>query len=110
LTSNLAFPGTGSLVAGFRSGYVQVSLAGIGFILTSVFGIRFVIWSLANWNRMHGGDSEPIEALAEMWRALRATLVGMALFLMGWLWALTTSLEIVRSATDQENENLPPRL
>lgn len=111
LTSNLALPGSGSLVAGFRAGYAQAALSTIGLILTSIFGIRFIIWSLSNWNRLHGIDADPINALGEMWVAIRSALLGMVLFIFGWVWALATSLVILRSAApDSSSENLPPRL
>ena len=49
LTANLAMPGTGSLAAGRRSGYIELLLSFIGVVLTLVFGTRFLIWFAKNW-------------------------------------------------------------
>ena len=98
LTSNLGMPGSGTLVAGRRSGYVQglLALAGVG--LTTVFGLRFIAWYLANFARLREEWIDPFAAAGEVWMAVRWALLGMALFAVGWLWALGSSLLIVREA------------
>jgi hypothetical protein len=100
LTSNLALPGVGSLVAGRVSGYVQIALAVSGMVLTIVFGVRFIVWCLANWSRIYGPQSDPLGTLEELWLELRWALAGFAIFAIGWLWALGTSWGIVREAKE----------
>ena len=47
LTSNLALPGSGSLLAGRISGYAQLALGLGGLLMTVVFGLRFMLWYFA---------------------------------------------------------------
>ena len=115
-SSNLAVPGSGSLVAGRPPGYPQLTLAVSGFVCTILFGARFVLWYFANRTRMLDPDTDPIMALTDLWFAARWAMLGIALFGLGWLWALTTSLQIVREARNSSlrreppilNENAPP--
>jgi hypothetical protein len=109
-TSNLALPGSGSLLAGQRSGYGQVVLAIGGMIVTTVLGARFVLWCIANWSRLHDPNADQLSTLSDMWLVLRWPLLGLAVFLLGWLWALATSLQILRSAKAPERAGPPPRL
>jgi hypothetical protein len=112
LTTNLALPGLGSLVAGRISGYSQAALALGGMGLTMAFGVRFMLWFAANWARLHDPEADPVAALLEMWVAggLRWALLGIALFALGWLWALATSLGLLRAAKREEASRAPPRL
>ena len=110
LTTNLAMPGFGSLVAGRVSGYGQAALAIGGMGLTMVFGARFIWWFFANWSRLHEPDADPTAALGEMWPFLKWPLVGFGMFGVGWLWGLATGLQIVSSAKKTESATVPPRL
>jgi hypothetical protein len=110
LTSNLAVPGTGSLVAGYRSGYVQLAMTLCAFSLTSIFGLRFIYWVIRNWARIYGPHGDSLEALLEIWPVLRWALVGIGLFGMTWLWALQTSLSVVREAKQADAAKAPPPL
>jgi hypothetical protein len=98
LTSNLAIPGTGTLVAGRRSGYVQGLLALAGTGLTLVFGLRFIGWYVANYARLQQEGMDPFAVVGEIWMAVRWALLGLALFAVAWLWALGSSLLIMREA------------
>jgi hypothetical protein len=103
-------PGAGSLVAGRISGYAQLALAIGGMVLTMLFGVRFIVWYVANWARFHGTETDPINALGEMWLVLRWAVLGIGLFFVGWLWALTTGFHIVLSARKAKSGAVPPRL
>jgi len=107
LTGNLALPGSGSLVAGYGSGYVQLTLALGGMVVSTLFGVQFILWQLANWSRLHDIDADPTKTLAEIWIHLRLALLGVAIFFLAWLWALTTSLAIVRSSRKAEGTQSP---
>lgn len=110
LTTNLALPGFGSLVAGHRGGYAQAALALGGMALTLVLGARFVLWYAANLARLREPQADPAAALVEVCLAVRWPLFGFVLFAIGWLWALATSLSIVRAAKKAGPSNVPPRL
>ena len=110
LTTNLAMPGAGSLVAGRVSGYAQLTLAIGGTALTVLFGLRFIWWFGANWSRLHNPDADPVATLSEIWQALKWPALGLGLFFLGWLWALVTSVGIVMGARKAESKSVPPRL
>ena len=93
LTSNVALPGSGSLMAGRRIGYAQLVFTVSGMILSTLFGIQFILWQLANWSRYHGPNADP--DLLELWLHIRWTLAGFGLFVLGLLWALFTSFSIL---------------
>ena len=109
-TTNLALPGFGSLVAGHPVGYGQAVLAVGGMVLTAVFGLRFIYWNLSNWARLHDPQADPLAVLGEMWLAVRWAVLGLVLFAVGLLWALTTSMQILHEAKRKEQSSVPPRL
>jgi hypothetical protein len=108
LTSNIALPGSGSLMAGRKSGYPQLVLGLGGMILSLVFGVRALLWMLANWSRMHDPAVDQFQVIGEMWQVLVWALLGIAIFGLAWLWALATSYAIVSSAKDESAA--PPKL
>src|SRR5690348_1541055 len=75
LTSNLALPGSGSLLAGHRAGYGQLLLALAAFMVSTVFGLRFFLWEFANWSRLHNPEADPVAVLRETWIHLRLALL-----------------------------------
>jgi hypothetical protein len=99
VTSNLALPGSGSLLAGRLSGYGQAFLALGGTVLTIVFGVRFLVWGLSNWSRLQDPEGDLVERGLEVWLSVRWALLGLGAFAAGWLWALGTSLGILRRAS-----------
>jgi hypothetical protein len=110
LTTNLAVPGFGSLLAGRAIGYLQAVLGLIGLALTLGFGIRFFWWFFRNWSRMQDPAADPMAVLGELWQAVRWPLLGIGLFAVSWLWALGTSWTIVREARRAQAESRPPVL
>src|SRR6266704_718355 len=110
LTSNLALPGSGSLLAGRRSGYSQLVLAMAGLLVITIFGLRFILWALGNWSRLHAPDADPVESLLEIWVHLKWALLGFGVALIAWLWALITGLSILNSAPKTDHSSSPPRL
>jgi hypothetical protein len=107
-TANLTLPGIGSLMAGRKIGYVQAVLAFGGMGLTIVFGIPFIYWCLANWARLYGDQADPVTSMVELWTHLRWALLGFAVFVIGWLWALGTSCLILN--TSPRESPAQPRL
>ena len=74
-----------------------------------LFGLRFILWSLSNWSRLHDPQSDQIAALGETWQEVRWALLGIGIFAVGWIWALATSLSILSEST-QSQPPVPPRL
>lgn len=110
LTTNLALPGFGSLIAGRRVGYAQAVVYLGSFVLTLVFGTRFIYWALQNWNWIHGEQGDQIEALGAIWKMARWPLAGILGFVVSWLWSLGTSLSIINSVPKDEIRSVPPKL
>jgi hypothetical protein len=108
LTSNIALPGSGSLMAGRKSGYPQALLGIGGMVLSLIFGVRALLWMLANWSRMHDPAIDQFAVMGEMWSVLRWALLGIGIFGLGWLWALASSYGIVCSA--KNDSPAPPKL
>ncbi len=109
-TTNLALPGFGSLTAGRISGYPQAVLTLAGFALTIVFAARFFTWYVANSSRMSADEGDPIARLAELWSQVRWPLLGIGIFALAWLWALGTSLFILREARRKQPPAAEPPL
>lgn len=93
-----------------RVGWPQAALTVAGFALTMIFGVRFGIWVLKNWQLLYGPESDPVETLLAIWREVRWPLLGMGLFAVAWLWALATNAAILRSARQNESPDKPPVL
>jgi hypothetical protein len=114
LTTNLAMPGFGSLIAGRRVGYVQAAIYLASFVVTILLGTRFIYWALQNWAWVHGEQGDQLDAMAAMWKMARWPLIGILGFVVSWLWALATSLAIVRSVPKPRDPAptgaVPPKL
>ena len=82
LANLLAAAGLASIAAGRKIGYVQMTLAVIGLILSAVGVV--LVWR--EWSR--GGFSEGLPT------AFWIAVLGVALFMMAWFWALFTSLRL----------------
>jgi hypothetical protein len=112
-TTNLAFPGFGSLLAGRAVGYFQIPFTVVGQGLSIIFGVKAIVWFLANWSRLQQSQDDPFENLLEFWMHLRWSVLGIAIFFFGLLWALITSLSIraeTRAAERTAPRRIPPKL
>lgn len=96
--NQLATPGLGTIMAGRRVGYPQLAVMVAGFGL-------FVAANLWNFYRLFHAAfdpnaelGDPLAARFSWWRNL-----GLGLCLAAWLWALWSSLFILRDA-----QKLPP--
>ena len=93
--ANVGLPGSGSLMAGRRCGYFQVSLSGAGLVLTFAFGLRFLWWCVSSWGELRNPQTPPDEILIALWVNVRWVLLGFLLFAAGWIWAFCTSLTLL---------------
>lgn len=110
VATNLALPGFGSLMARRAVGWPQAVLTVVGFALTTIFGVRFVIWFFQNIDVLYGPEADPVETLVALWKAVRWALVGIGLFAVSWLWSLATNAAILRSARETAIRVKPPIL
>lgn len=110
VATNLALPGFGSLMAKRVAGWPQATLTVVGFALTTIFGVRFMIWFFQNTDTLYGPEADPIETLLAIWQTVRWALLGIGLFAVSWLWSLATNTEILRSARQPEPKEKPPIL
>lgn len=97
MSNQLVLPGLGSLVAGHKTGYAQVALALIGMVLSSAFAAWFFT---AWWHAPHApADVDELKQFFAGGMAyVKAGGIGFACFLLGWFWALATSINIVRES------------
>ena len=109
-TNQFGLPGLGSLAAGHLTGYGQMTLSLAGLALTAAYGVRFLTWFVSQWTKLQQLQEEPDVYMHEIWVHFRWPLLGMAVFLAGWLWALATSLSIVAKAKSAEAKPVPPRI
>jgi hypothetical protein len=107
LAANLALPGAGSLAAGRAIGYVQMTLAFAGLILTVLTGIPMIEWCLSNWTRLTDPLSDPSDLLLDLWQHALWPLAGIGLYAIGILWAAATGLQLLAQAP---KEGVPPRI
>jgi hypothetical protein len=109
-TTNLTLPGFGSLLAGRAVGYAQIAIALTGFAVTTIFGVRFIIWYFANYTRIAQAQDDLGGNLYSVWLEVRWALLGMALFAVAWLWALGTSLLIIAESRSGDGPGVPPKI
>jgi hypothetical protein len=95
LIANVSLPGAGSLMAGRAIGYVQMTVALVGVLLTTLYGVRFILWFLEHRAMFQEPAEDPIEALRTLWVQVRLPLAGMILFFTGWLWSVLASLRLL---------------
>jgi hypothetical protein len=79
-----------------------------GLALTLIFGVRFVLWFLANRAALDDPNSDPWATLMGMWLAVRWALLGMALFGFSVLWAFLTSWSVLQAARKAAPPPVPP--
>ena len=97
ITNLLAFPGLGTIMARRRWGYAQAALTLLGF---AIF-MGFMVWFMARLLQVAGdmsGDLEQFRALA--WSRTWVAAAGLGLCLVSWVWALFSSLAILRAARE----------
>jgi hypothetical protein len=100
LINQLATPGLGSLMAGRR-------LAGTGQLLLAVAGFAMATgWFLLVLTSTYNTLVNDMPTKTPVWLGVAGAMV----FLVSWLWALVTSLQLLRSAKGSSPLELPPRL
>jgi hypothetical protein len=100
LINQLATPGLGSLMAGRHvagSGQLLLALAGFGLVLA---------WFIALLTQMYQQLDSDTPPKSVAWLGELGALI----FAAAWLWALITSLSLVREARAIEAQPKPPIL
>ena len=106
-STNLVLPGFGSLLGGRWTGYPQALLCLAGFLLTTGFGLKFVIWGIQHWSELRNPEGDPLETLTAVWHGCRWALLGMGLFGVAWLWALFTNWGMLAAARPPADAGTP---
>ena len=99
LTNTLAFPGLGTIMAKRAMGYPQAALTLAGF---AVF-VGFMCWFFAGLLRVasdYSGDLDQFQKMA--WSRVWIAGVGLGLCLLAWIWALFSSMAILRAARQNQ--------
>lgn len=90
-----AFPGLGTIMAGRRIGYAQAALMLVGFFLT----MGFLLHYLSCMYQFAFTPSWTEADFTSRYRPYRWTLfVGLACSVTAWLWALASSLKILKAS------------
>jgi len=88
LLSNLLVPGLGTIVARRRvPGALQLIVSQVGFVLSCIWAVLFV----RRW--IHEG-SLPEDITPH----LGIGLVGVAIFILAWIWSMASSVEILHNS------------
>lgn len=105
LTNVTLLPGSGSLIAGRWTGYLQMLLAFSGMMLTLALGgvyVKLLLRFGAFANRMSDFLPASQNAVASLFhehaRVFWGGLGGIGLFAVGWLWALVSGLLILNES------------
>jgi hypothetical protein len=99
--NELATPGLGSWIAGYRvAGAGQLILACAGFAL---FVVHLILQVSALLRAAEFG-TEPVQPPAAWWH------YALILFGIAWLWASVTSIQMYRELRTRKETSLPPRL
>lgn len=85
-----------------------MALSLVGLALTTAFGIRFVLWYVAHSAELNRLDDQMGSGLGEIIQHMGGAFLGIAVFLLGWTWALLTGLAIVAAAKSSESKPIPP--
>jgi hypothetical protein len=96
--TNLGMPGFGSLLAKRAVGWPQATLTVVAFLMTTFFGLKFMIWFLQHRTYLFSDEADPIELLQGLWANVRFALLGIGLFIFSWLWAMITNLSLWSAA------------
>jgi hypothetical protein len=98
LAANVALPGSGSLLAGRRSGYAQVTLSLLGLLLTGLFAAAFV----QVWVRLGESPFSVVYRTGELPEQLKPAfwcgVAGIGIFILSLAWAIGTSRSVFREA------------
>jgi hypothetical protein len=93
--NQLAFPGAGTVMAGRKIGYLQGTLMVSGFLLT----MYFFCWYIGSLLQApFQNDWNEAVFYGEVARRKWVAIIGGIICAAAWLWALASSLSIVKEA------------
>jgi hypothetical protein len=94
IVNQFAFPGLGTIMMGRRVGYAQASIMVAGFVMVT----GFVLWFIVCSARYAGNPTWTEADFTGRYRPYRWTLTwGLALCVVAWVWALVSSIQILRA-------------
>jgi len=80
-----------------------------GFVVSVLGAVRLFSWYVTIGSQLKDSE-DPFVYFQQAWLAMRWAVLGLGLFGFALLWALTTSLAILREAKRHESQKAPPRL
>lgn len=90
LTNLVVLPGLGTIAAGQKKGYAQAAITIVGMVITLI-GVSHLLSFFADLGNIDETALGP----------LLVTFVGLLITLIGWVWALITSLGLLKRAKEQ---------
>ncbi len=100
IANQLALPGVGTVLAGQKIGYAQLTLSVAGVICVTVFLIHAVPQLGGLLRQLTNPSDDPdaaLEFLAQWVPWLGVAFAGIVLWGIAWFWALGTSVKAVRA-------------
>lgn len=106
IANQLALPGFGTVMAGRKIGYAQLTLSVAGVICVTVFLIHAVPQLGGLLRQLTNPSDDPdaaLEFLAQWVPWLGVAFAGIVLWGIAWFWALGTSVKAVRGGGKAES-------
>lgn len=101
MINQLACPGLGTIIGGQKIGYVQAGLMLVGFFLFTGYLCWFIFHQLHLLFDMDASGQQFSQTRFDHWWI---GAVGLGLCLLSWIWALGSSIQLVKNSP----ENAPP--
>src|SRR6185503_9296138 len=102
IINQLAFPGLGTLMMGRRVGYAQATIMLAGFCLS----MGFLLWYLVCAGRYAVNPDWEEAKFFSLYRPYKWALYwGLGLCAAAWIWALFSSIAMVRAARASEAQD-----
>jgi len=72
-----------------------LALAIVGVALTTMFGLKFIVWHANNWADLQQTQPDMAANFQELWVHLRTVCLGFVVFLAAMFWAMASSISIL---------------
>lgn len=101
MVNQLAFPGLGTIMTGRKIGYAQATLMVAGFLMTVGFAGWVIVCGVRYLQHPEWGEAQYRAQYQPYFGWLRW---GLAFCAVAWVWALGSSVSMVRGATEVKRD------